>query len=327
MSRGGESNHGSWRDGPVLLLGAEGMLGRDLAEGLGQCDTSREIHESEHPRGLKPAACKDRLMRWGQDKLDVRDDGAVQDAIGQVRPAVVINATGYTNVDGCETNREEATAVNATAPGSIARASAAVGAMMVHVSTDFVFDGKSKHPYQPDDEANPLSVYGQSKWSGEQAVRRSVGRHLIVRTSWLFGLHGRNFVEAILAKAAAGEALNVVDDQAGRPTGTVDLCDAIAALLDCEAEGTVHFANAEACSWFSFAQEIVRSAGLAAAVEPMTSDQLNRPARRPAWSVLDTGRYEQLTGRKPRPWREALKDYLDARADHRARLSPTVSYD
>ena len=280
------------------MLGAKGALGRELMLAL-----------------RDRLACSSRGKLFGYDlpELDICDGEAVRRALGNHEASVVINAAAYTDVDGCETNRELAEAVNGEAPGGVAAACAEVGAKMVHFGTDFVFDGRGRRPYLPDDPANPLSVYGQTKWAGEEAVRSAGGPSLVVRTSWLFGLHGRNFVEAILAKAEAGQPLSVVDDQIGAPTLASDLAEAVVRLLDVRAEGTVHFTNGGPCSWYDFACEIVSDAGLDVAISRTTSEKLARPARRPAYSVLDTGRYTELTDHTPRSWRNALRRYIDAR--------------
>ncbi|GAG34405.1 unnamed protein product, partial [marine sediment metagenome] len=179
-----------------------------------------------------------------------------------------------------------------------------------------IFDGRAERPYKPEDEANPLSVYGRSKWEGEQAIRAASCRHLVVRTSWLFGPLGHNFVEAILTRARAGGSLKVVIDQVGRPTLAADLAEAVVRLLDAGAFGAVHFANSGQCSWFEFAQEIIRQARLDVPLSGITSEKVDRPAPRPAYSVLDTSRYVELTGHTPAPWTDALKRYPAARSKY-----------
>ncbi len=290
-------SHLDWASRSVLVLGARGMLGRELVD--------------EFRKRLDDTAGQ-RVVGWDLAELDIRDRDAVFKALRGLHPSAVINAAAYTDVDGCETNIEEAMAVNAKGPGHIAEACAEIGATLVHFGTDFIFGGRTDRPYRPDDRANPLSVYGRSKWEGEKAIRAAGRYHLIVRTSWLFGRHGRNFAEAILARARAGQSLSVVADQIGRPTLACDLAEAVVRLLDAWALGTFHFANSGQCSWFEFAKEIVKQAGIDAPVQPITSEQLNRPARRPAYSVLDTSRYVELTGHVPAPWQDALGRYLNA---------------
>ena len=271
------------------------MLGRELIAALGQRldDPGRQ-----------------RVTGWDLPELDIRKGEVVLERLRQQRPSVVINAAAYTDVDECEGHVEEAIAVNAHAPGHVARACAEIDAVCVHIGTDFIFDGTSDRPYRPDDEANPLSVYGRSKWEGERAVRSSGCDHLVIRTSWLFGPHGRHFVRTILNRGGAGEPLRVVDDQVGRPTLASDLAEAIIRLLDAGARETVHFANAGQCSWFEFACEIVRQAGLDAPVRAIRSEELDRPARRPPYSVLDTAGYTKLTGHEPALWQDALRRYF-----------------
>ena len=288
----------TWEQGPVLVLGVEGMLGRDLVPIL-----RTRLND---PRG-------ERVIAWGRGQLDIRDRQAVRRRIAELRPALIVNAAAYTDVDGCESNVELAMAVNARAPGEIAAACHQVGAKMIHFSTDFIFDGMSTRPYRIDDAPGPLSVYGRSKWEGEQAVRAAADRHLVVRTSWLFGPFGRNFVEAILGKAREGGPLRVVMDQIGRPTLSAHLSEAVVNLLDVDAEGTFHFANEGQCSWFEFAQAVLRQTGMDVPIEPITTAESGRLARRPAYSVLDLTRYVETTGRSPAPWPEAVEHYLRLR--------------
>ncbi len=284
-----------WDEGSVLILGAEGMLGRDLTPALRKRLDDRN---------------GERVIAWDRRQLDIRDRDAVVRSIRELKPSLVVNAAAFTNVDGCEREVEQATAVNAHAPGHIAAACHQVGAKMVHFSTDFIFDGMSTRPYRIDDAPGPLSVYGRSKWEGEEAVRAAADRHLIVRTSWLFGPFGRNFVEAILGKAQDGGPLRVVMDQIGRPTLSAHLSEAVVNLLDVDAEGTFHFANEGQCSWFEFAQAVLRQTGMDVPVEPITTAESGRLARRPACSVLDLTRYVETTGRRPAPWPEALDGYF-----------------
>jgi dTDP-4-dehydrorhamnose reductase len=275
------------------------MLGHDLVPTLRQ--------RLRDPSGV-------RVIAWDLRQLDIRDRDAVARSIRQMGPSVVVNAAAFTNVDACEREVEQATAVNAHGPGHIAAACHQVGAKMVHFSTDFIFDGLSTRPYRIDDPPGPISVYGRSKWEGEQAVRAAADRHLIIRTSWLFGPFGRNFVEAILTKARAGGPFRVVMDQIGRPTLSAHLSEAVVNLLDLDAEGTFHFANEGQCSWFEFARAVLRQTGMNIPVEPITTAESGRLARRPAYSVLDLTRYVETTGRSPAPWPEAVEHYLRLRA-------------
>lgn len=280
---------------PIFVLGAGGMLGSELAVRLGA---------KFEPQQMIFATKAD---------LDVTDHNAVWTALIAARPAVVINCAAFTDVDGCETKTEHAMRVNATAPGAIAQACKSIAATLVHIGTDFVFDGRSRRAYSPESKANPLSAYGRSKWAGEEAIRASGCKHLIVRASWMFGAFGKNFVEAILARAESGQPLRVVNDQTGRPTHAGDLAEALLTMIAKEAKGTYHFANAEACTWNDFAKAIVEAAGISVEVSSMSTAELGRPATRPAYSVLDTAAYERLTGLQPRPWRAALPEYMNER--------------
>ncbi len=292
---------GAWINGSVVLIGAKGMLGGELASVLRDRLGDRA----------------DQLLHRFDLDLNICDARAVSAKLTALKPSVVINAAAYTNVDGCESDEAQALAVNATGVENLAAACVAVDATLVHIGTDFVFDGTSTRPYRPDDAVNPLSAYGRTKLAGEQALLASGCRYLLVRTSWLFGLLGKNFVEAILARAESGSPLTVVTDQVGCPTLACDLAEAIAALLDAGATGTVHFCNAESCTWHGFATEIVRLGGFDVAVAAMTSDALDRPAVRPAYSVLDTTSFTKWTGTTPRPWRDALADYMGQRQTRR----------
>lgn len=287
----------TWSTRTIVVLGACGMLGRSLMPAL-----ERRV------RG-----CGGKMLPWGRTELDITDRASVKARITDTRPSVVINCAAYTDVDGCESDAPKARAVNGDAPGFLAEACAKTNALLVHYSTDFVFDGAAHAAYRVDDQPNPLSVYGQSKLQGELEIKGGGCRYLIVRTSWLYGPYGRNFVESILARVEKGEPLKVVNDQIGRPTYTRDLSEATIRLLDAEAAGLVHFANSGSCSWHEFASEIVHRSGCDVRVLPISSHALGRPARRPPFSVLDLSVYERLTGNTPRHWTLALEEYLQRR--------------
>jgi len=278
----------------VLVTGASGMLGSDLGPAL--------------------AAAGHEVLARPKSDLDITDARNLLRVVRELAPDVVVNCAAFTKVDACETD-PLAFEVNAKGVGNLADACGHVGAQLVQVSTDFVFDGAKTSPYVEDDPTGPLSAYGRSKLEGEEAARRLPGS-LIVRASWLFGRSGWNFIEAILKQVESGKTrLSVVTDQVGRPTATTDLSEAIAALLEAGASGTYHFANRGEVSWNEFAGEILwRSGRKDVTVEPTSSDALARPARRPAYSVLDTGKYERLTGRPIRSFREPLSEYLSRRA-------------
>ena len=285
-----------------LITGAGGMVGSDLARVL--------VDRDEETIGLN------------KDDLDIVDRDAVLRTVDETTPDIIVNCAAFTRVDDCETQRELANAVNGTAVGHLAEGASVVGALLVQLSTDFVFDGGSQEPYEIDHATAPLSAYGHSKLIGEQAARCAT-RHVILRTSWLFGEHGWNFVEAIRKQLLSGKReLRVVDDQRGRPTFTPNLAEAIIrisehAVMESEARGIYHYADREECTWFDFAVEIVdemrrRSDLPTVTMHPVSSDEYPRPARRPAYSVLSTERYERVTGGVPQLWREGLTRYFDS---------------
>lgn len=273
----------------ILVVGANGMLGHDLMEVL-QGDV----------RGLD------------LPELDITDLASVRKALLTLKPEIIVNSAAYTDVDGCESNVETAMSVNGEGVGLLALTAREIGAKLVQVSTDYVFNGGKGSPYLEDDATGPLSIYGESKLAGELNAAMAP-KHLIVRTQWLYGIHGKNFVETMIRLAAEKSELSVVDDQIGSPTFTRDLALAIKALLDKGCNGTYHAANSGFCSWNEFAKAIFQEEGLSVTVNPMTTKQLNRPARRPLYSTLDCGKLARDAGFAPRPWREALQEYLNLR--------------
>ena len=282
-----------------VVTGSQGQLGRALVSAL--------TRRGESVLGLDHAA------------LDISDPEAVKarfEAFGEP-PETVFNAAAFTHVDRCERETETAHRINGVAPGLLAEACRAVGARLVHVSTDYVFAGDASRPYTETDPPDPRSAYGRSKLEGEGRVLAASDAFLVARTSWIFG-HGRNFLVAILEQARArrsGEAegpLRVVDDQKGRPTWAVDLAEALLALALHGARGLYHVANQGVASWWDLARACLDESGFEdLAVERIATAELDLPAPRPAWSVLDCGRAEGL-GVRPRHWREALAAYLNS---------------
>ena len=245
----------------------------------------------------------ERAVGFTHAELDVTDAAAVREALGG---ATVINCAAYTNVDGAESEPEAAHAVNAEGARNVAEAAARV----VYVSTDYVFDGTKRDPYLESDETGPIQEYGHSKLEGERATAGANDDHLVVRSSWLFGAGGRNFVETMLALGRERDELLVVDDQTGSPTFTGHLAEALVGLADGEERGVLHVAGAGSCSWFEFARTIFERAGLDAELRPCTTDEFPRPARRPANSVLESER-----GAPALPaWQDGLDAYLGVRA-------------
>lgn len=243
---------------------------------------------------------------------DIRDSNRVQHAVRETRPEWVVLAAAYADVDGCEGNPELAFAVNRDGAVNVATAAKQTGARLVFLSSDYVFDGEKTAPYEIADARNPQSVYGRTKAEAEIKLLELMPECCVARTSWLFGTGGKCFPDTILKLAASRPALDVVNDQRGCPTYAVDLARAIIQLCRKEARGVVHVTNAGDCTWFEFAQEIVRRAGLATTVRPVSSQQMARPAPRPTYSVLSPARLHILGIEMP-SWHEALQRYLERR--------------
>jgi len=251
----------------------------------------------------------DEVVTLGSKDVDIRSDVQVESAIRQYRPEGIVLAAAYTDVDGCETNRELAFEVNTQGAIKVAKAAETSGAQLLFLSTDCVFDGKKTTPYETDDPLSPQCVYGESKARAELGVREVLPECCIVRTSWLFGVGGKCFPDTILKLAEERNELDVVADQRGCPTYTVDLSRAIIQLCRKNAVGIVHLTNRNACSWFDFATEIVRESGLSTGVRPTTSNKFVRPAKRPAYSVLSSASRDHY-GVSMSTWQDALKRYL-----------------
>ena len=278
----------------VLITGGYGML----AGAIGRALTKR---------GLR-AEFVDR------DKCDLTDPAQIATWFGNIKPTLVINCAAYTNVDKCEQEKDACNAINGTAVGALAEACRENDAMLVHFSTDFVFDGTSKRPYRSDDIPNPLSTYGHSKLLGDQQLQQHAPyRWLLVRTAWLYGIGGASFPRTMLEMANAGKTLRVVNDQVGSPTFTPDLADAVLDLIDHGASGIYHVTNSGQTSWFGLAQAVFEEFELKPDLQPITSADWKamRPttATRPAYSVLDVEPFTRLIGRPMRPWRDALRTF------------------
>ncbi len=279
----------------ALLVGSAGQLGRELRAQLG-------------------AECA-----WAGDlpEIDVTDAAAVSALVARVAPDVVFNATAWNRVDAAETEAAAAFALNALAPRWLAVAAAAAGALLVHVSTDYVFDGGRSRPYREEDLPRPLSVYGASKLAGESLVAATPVEQIVIRTSGLIGRGGSaqkggSFVDRIVGRARAGEPLRVVADQTFAPTIASDLASAAIALARSPTRGLVHVTNAGCCSWHELAVAALERAGIKAPVQPIALAELQLPARRPMYSVLDCSRYLALGLPAPRHWRDALAECVPA---------------
>jgi dTDP-4-dehydrorhamnose reductase len=275
----------------VLVTGAAGILGHKVLE-----------------------ACPEGWEMKGVDieDFDITSSKDCRSALESHAPRLLINCAAFTDVDRCETEYETAYRVNAIGAGNLARAASEQGAEIIHVSTDYVFDGEKREPYYEDDPVCPMSAYGRTKLAGETFVRANNPRHWIVRTQWLYGHHGKNFVDTILNAARTRPKLEVVDDQIGCPTYAKDLAEQMVRIAELGPPyGIYHGSNEGDCSWYDFAKRIVEGGGLGhVQVDPITSDKLTRAARRPAHSVLRNFHLEMTIGNSMRPWEEALADYL-----------------
>jgi dTDP-4-dehydrorhamnose reductase len=285
----------------VLVAGAGGMLGHDVR---------RAGERAGH-----------KLVLAHRAELDVTDAAAVHAYLGERTIEAIVNCAAWTDVDGAETHREQARAINVDGAAHLARAAAELGIPLAHVSTDYVFSGQAPRdtqgrprPYVESDPTGPRSVYGQTKLEGEREVLAASPRHSVVRTAWLYGVNGPNFPDTMLRLADEREAVKVVDDQVGSPTWSGHLAPAVLGLLERGVSGLVHLTGGGSVSWNGFAREIFRQAERACRVEAATSEQMARPAPRPAWSALESERGDVL----PMPdWREGLAGYLAARSGMR----------
>ncbi|MEA2247855.1 MAG: dTDP-4-dehydrorhamnose reductase [Solirubrobacteraceae bacterium] len=276
----------------LLVIGSAGMLGRAVVR-----DATRLAHD---------------VVGLTRADLDITDSANVTRIVSAAEPEALINCAAWTDVDGAESNEARALRVNGDGAGNLARAAAKAGARIVHVSTDYVFDGARHEPWVESDAVGPLQAYGRTKLDGERQVAEATREHAIVRAAWLFGAGGPNFVETMLRLAGERDEVNVVTDQSGRPTWTGHLAPALVELAERRGDvGLFHASGPGQCSWYEFALEILHRADAACRVIPTTSDRFSRPARRPAYSVLGT---EREPGIVLPSWQDALTAYLDERA-------------
>ena len=281
----------------ILVIGAKGMLGRDLVEILrSSFGTGKSGYE---------------VFGWDLDEIDIREEADAVSKIENLQPEIVINVAAYTDVDGCEVEQEKAFLINAEGMRHVAVAGERCQAKVIYLSTDYVFDGQKKKPYAEDDPPNPINIYGQTKLKGERYLQALVDNSLIIRTQWLYGKFGKNFVSSILRQGKEKGVLSVVDDQTGSPTYTVDLSKAIVSLIRSDGRGIFHVVNEEVCTWYVFAQAVLKAAGLEGVrIISISSEDLGRQALRPSYSALSTKKLKEETGMSLRPWPEAMKDYL-----------------
>lgn len=276
----------------TLIFGAKGQLGKDL------------LHVF-HAQG--------EVQGFDLPETDIADEVAVQPIIERFAPDLIVNAAAYTNVDAAEDDLEAAFLANEVGARNLAELSAYRDIPIVYFSTDYVFAGTKRTPYEENDPIAPIGVYGKSKAAGEAAVRKANPRHYILRTAWLYGPGGNNFVEKVLRAAKDKPALKVVSDEIGSPTHTLDLAEATCAAVRSEQYGTYHAVNAGACSRFEYAKEILRLAGLTTPVAACTASEFPSKAQRPAYSVLSTRKLRDATGHTMRSWQEALRNYMQRR--------------
>ncbi len=281
----------------LLVTGAGGMLGQTLSPYLAR-------------RGHDVAA-------FGKEELDVTDGDLVQRVVAEQRPDLIVHCAAYTQVDQAETEQETAFAINERGTENVAIAASKLNIPMLFVSTDYVFDGSNNKPYKTDDPTGPISVYGKSKLAGELAVQRHCQNYYIVRTSWLYGPYGRNFVDTIYKLAQERDQIKVVADQVGSPTSTATLSEMIADLIASGRYGIYHATDEGVTSWFDFAREIVKdleAKGKKVEVVPIETKDMPRPAPRPAYSALDKSDLVKALGRPLTPWQEALHQYMQTQS-------------
>lgn len=277
----------------VLVIGARGMLAEDLVP----CLSERRYE----------------VFALSHNKLDICDFKQVKSKVSEIKPDLIINCAAYNDVDAAETSKGTALMVNGLGVRNLALACAQVDCPLVHLSTDYVFDGEKHEPYTIYDKPHPISAYGESKLLGERYLLHLLRRFYLVRTSWLFGIHGNNFVETMLRVAATRDEIKVVDDQCGAPTFTQDLAKAIADLITTECYGIYHITNQGKASWYNFARTILGKSKKSTRVIPVTSDDINRPAHRPKNSSLDPFPLEETIGYLLPSWEDALERYLAER--------------
>lgn len=248
--------------------------------------------------------------------IDITRPESVTEAVNSIAPDVIVNCAAFTAVDLCEEKQSEAFALNSEGCANLARAAAQTDALLVHISTDYVFSGDLDRPYTEEDAPGPRSVYGKSKLEGERQVASLWNRHMIFRVAWLYGINGNNFVKSIrrfgLKNKEEGKPLRVVDDQIGSPTWTVSVCRQVLKVMDSGEYGVFHCTSEGSCSWFDFAREIIRASGIGVSVEPCTTEEFPRPAPRPANSVLENKRLKDLGLNIMPEWKDAFRQFLAA---------------
>lgn len=274
----------------ILITGSNGMLGHDLENVL------KDKHE---------------LILTTSKTLDITDKDKTMEIIKENNPDIVINSAAYTDVDGCETNQDLAYAVNGHGVENLALACREIDCPLVHVSTDYVFDGTARDPIPEDGEIGPISIYGKSKLMGEQAIQEILDKYFIVRTAWLYGINGKNFPKTMLELAENHPEITVVYDEVGTPTYTPDLAYGISELIETDFYGIYHLTNSGSCSWCEFARYIFEIAGRDVNVVPVTASEFSRPAPRPSYSVLMNKKWIEKGFEPLRDYKEAISEYIE----------------
>ena len=287
----------------ILIVGAKGQLGRELMVCLGTRTTE-----------LGPVALFDRAFSFQGidiDELDITSREAVDRFFEGKTFTCIINCAAFTNVNLCESQEETAYQANKVGPENLAAAAKKIGAKLIHVSTDYVFDGEGTSPYKEDDPIHPVSAYGRTKAAGETAIQAVYDKVQIVRTSWLYGYYGKNFVKTIQNAAMSKGLVTVVNDQFGNPTNAADLAYHLLKLVSSEEYGIFHGTGRGICSWYDFARKIVEYSGIPAEVKPCRTEDYPTPAKRPHYSALDHTHLDQAVGYEFRPWEEALQFFIE----------------
>ncbi|MBF0273816.1 MAG: dTDP-4-dehydrorhamnose reductase [Nitrospinae bacterium] len=276
----------------ILVTGGNGMLAQDILAFQNSSEFSQYT-----------------FCAAGKKELDITNEEALRKTIEEIRPEIIINSAAYTKVDDCESNQSLAFAINGDALENLGKICKEKNIKLVHISTDYVFNGNGTSPYKEENPVEPASVYGASKLKGEENIKQSGCDFLIIRTAWLFGKNGSNFVKTMLNLAEKFPELKVVNDQQGTPTFTRDLAYGILKLIDGKHSGLYHLTNSGNCTWYDFAQEIFRQFNKEVKVIPVTSEEFIRPAKRPVFSVLDTTKFTKATNHTMPQWQEALINY------------------
>lgn len=272
-----------------MIIGVNGQLGHDA---------------------VKLLSPYHKIVGLDKDTLDITNFIELQNRITEIRPEVIINCAGYTNVDDCEINYESAYNTNAQGCYNLALIAKKYDCILVHISTDYVFDGEKDEPYIESDLPNPINIYGSSKLLGENIITTISPKYFILRTSWLYGTHGKNFVKTILKLSETKEVISVVNDQIGTPTYTIDLINVISKLIKTNAYGIYHISNEGRCSWYEFAEKIIKLTNKETTIIPITTNQSKRKADRPHYSVLENSMLKHRFGYTLRNWEEALTEFL-----------------